>query len=137
MERCQSEESVDRIRRKDADRQAIRRVNESTEQSEARRRTISHCNRSAREHQRQADRDEAIHFDEQQLDQHSCGPLHIVCQFCGSKNFLAERPSDGKFTNCCRKGKLKLPKPIDVNDVELTYPAFCRDGCQTHKIQIR
>ncbi|GBM99905.1 hypothetical protein AVEN_169218-1 [Araneus ventricosus] len=40
--------------------------------------------------------------------------MNIICQFCKSKNFAAELPSDGKFTSCCRKGKIKLEKPSDA-----------------------
>ncbi|GBO34875.1 hypothetical protein AVEN_23956-1 [Araneus ventricosus] len=40
--------------------------------------------------------------------------MNIICQFRKSKNFAAERSSDGKFTSCCRKGKIKLEKPSDA-----------------------
>jgi hypothetical protein len=49
-----------------------------------------------------------------------------ICQLCRSRNFKAERPSDKKFTSCCRKGKVKLPKPKGENGVELAYPEFLR-----------
>ncbi|XP_063794712.1 LOW QUALITY PROTEIN: uncharacterized protein LOC134949961 [Pseudophryne corroboree] len=47
-----------------------------------------------------------------------------MCHFCGAHNFLSERPSDGKFTSCCQKGKVKLPKPKNINDVDLQYSHF-------------
>ncbi|XP_065322694.1 uncharacterized protein LOC135929885 [Gordionus sp. m RMFG-2023] len=42
------------------------------------------------------------------VEQHTCGLMNIFCQFCQSLNFLAERPSDGRFTHCCHKGKVKI-----------------------------
>ncbi|GBN20107.1 hypothetical protein AVEN_30969-1 [Araneus ventricosus] len=53
--------------------------------------------------------------------------MNIICQFCKSKNFAAERPSDGKFISCCRKGKIKLEKPSDALDNDLLYPNFLLD----------
>src|SRR5258705_13432815 len=53
--------------------------------------------------------------------------MNIICQFCCSRNFVAERRSYGKFTSCCRKGKLKLPRPMDVNGVEQAYADFLRN----------
>ncbi|GBM31752.1 hypothetical protein AVEN_56870-1 [Araneus ventricosus] len=50
--------------------------------------------------------------------------MNIICQFCKSKNFAAERPSDGKFTSCCRKGKIKLEKPSDALGKDLLYLNF-------------
>lgn len=56
-----------------------------------------------------------------------CGEMNVICSFCRSKNFLGERPSDGFFSYCCQKGKVKLPKPRDENGCELEYPDFLRD----------
>jgi hypothetical protein len=53
--------------------------------------------------------------------------MDVVCQFCGSKNFAAERPSDGKFNSCCRKGKVKLENPVDLDGNVLEYPQFLRE----------
>ncbi|GBM49419.1 hypothetical protein AVEN_149694-1 [Araneus ventricosus] len=53
--------------------------------------------------------------------------MNIICQFCKSKNFVAEPPSDGKFTSCCRKGKIKLEKPSDAQGNDLLYPNFLLD----------
>lgn len=72
-------------------------------------------------------RDEAIHFIEDRVDNHDCGILNIICQFCGSINFSDERPSDGKFTSCCRKVKFKILKAKDVNGSEQEYPEFLRE----------
>lgn len=49
-----------------------------------------------------------------------------MCQFCGSRNFASERPIDGKFTSCCRKGRVKLPKLMSESGIELIYPDFLR-----------
>jgi hypothetical protein len=35
-----------------------------------------------------------------------------VCSECQSINFKNEKPSDGKFTLCCHKGKVKL-EPLE------------------------
>lgn len=66
-------------------------------------------------------------LNENEVTPHSCGPLNIICKFCRSKNFIGERPSDGLFTTCCRKGKVMLPKVFDTNGNELTYPQFLED----------
>ncbi|XP_037049075.1 uncharacterized protein LOC119083457, partial [Bradysia coprophila] len=63
--------------------------------------------------------------DENAVAEHYCGPMNVKCQFCGSHNFLAMRPPDGKFTRCCQKGKLIIPKPV-INGVEHGYPQFLR-----------
>ncbi|CAI9740520.1 Hypothetical predicted protein [Octopus vulgaris] len=35
--------------------------------------------------------------------------MDSVCQFCSGKHFSAEKPSDGRFNNCCHKGKILRP----------------------------
>ena len=45
------------------------------------------------------------------VPEHYCGDLNVLCEFCQSKNFTKERPSDGKFTICCQKGRVNL-EPI-------------------------
>ena len=42
--------------------------------------------------------EKAIRFNEDQVIQHNCDLLNVMCLFCGSRNLAAERPSDGKFT---------------------------------------
>ena len=71
-------------------------------------------------------RDEVDSFDEQLFEEHDCGHFDVICQFCRSKNFLDERPKDGKFNSCCRKGKIMLQKVKDVHGVEQNYPEFLR-----------
>ncbi|GBN97002.1 hypothetical protein AVEN_228879-1 [Araneus ventricosus] len=85
------------------------------------------AHRLVRDHQSRRIRDEAIHFIEAQVETHNCGPMNIICQFCKSKNFAAERPSDGKFISCYRKGKIKLEKPSDAQGNDLCYPNFLLD----------
>jgi hypothetical protein len=58
---------------------------------------------------------------------HNCGSLNVICKFCGAKHFVGEKPPDGKFTSCCRKGKVALSKPLDIYGNELIYPSFLRD----------
>jgi hypothetical protein len=36
------------------------------------------------------------------------GDMNIVCPECEAKHFAKELPSDGKFSSCCHKGKVKL-----------------------------
>src|SRR5258705_316795 len=43
------------------------------------------------------------------LNEHSCGPMNIICVTCNSTNFKEERPADKKFASCCHKGKVLLP----------------------------
>lgn len=76
--------------------------------------------------QSQAIRAEAIAYDDN-VAAHSCGALNVLCEFCLSKNFIDERPPDKKFNLCCRKGKIKLPRSVDIHGNELIYPDFLRD----------
>ncbi|XP_065316121.1 uncharacterized protein LOC135924917 [Gordionus sp. m RMFG-2023] len=43
------------------------------------------------------------------VQEHYCGLLNTKCDYCDSLNFLLEKPTDGKFKNCCHKGKVKIP----------------------------
>jgi hypothetical protein len=107
--------------------QAIRREMETADQTQRRLASNSQRRHATQESRSQGIRNGAINFEETEVDAHSCGVLDVVCQFCGSKNFAAERPSDGKFTSCCRKGKLKLESPVDVHGNVLQYPQFLRE----------
>lgn len=49
------------------------------------------------------------HSERVTVDQHTCGPLDVECEFCHSLNFIAEKPQDRVFTKCCQKGKVILP----------------------------
>lgn len=53
--------------------------------------------------------------------EHSCGGMTVRCEFCLSPNFSDEKPSDGKFTQCCSKGKV-CPNDIHFPD----YPAYLK-----------
>ncbi|GBM12986.1 hypothetical protein AVEN_101859-1 [Araneus ventricosus] len=53
--------------------------------------------------------------------------MNVICEFCKFSNFLGERPSGDKFTLCCRKGKVKLQKPVDAEGNILKYPYFLKD----------
>lgn len=113
----QSQESLDRIRARTSANQRLRIQQELPEETRARQRrnVESHRNRLILERQRQ---------ESAEIDEHYCGQMNIICQFCSSKNFSAERPSDGKFKSCCRKGRVKLEKPIDAEGNLLSYPNF-------------
>ena len=50
-------------------------------------------------------------FSEHLVPLHNCGPMNVICEECGARHFKGERPSDKKFTQCCRKGKVILPPP--------------------------
>jgi hypothetical protein len=47
-------------------------------------------------------------FNESEVEEHYCGQMNTICSHCCSKNFLKEKPSDGNFTYCCHKGKVRL-----------------------------
>jgi hypothetical protein len=47
--------------------------------------------------------------DETHVPEDYRGRMTDICEFCGSINFKHERPSDGKYTYCCQKGKVHLP----------------------------
>ncbi|GBN67889.1 hypothetical protein AVEN_189606-1 [Araneus ventricosus] len=98
---------LDRIRAVDAAAYRRRIEAETPAQSQACRERYAEAHHLVRNRQR-------IHFIEAQVEMHNCGPMNIICQFRKSKNFAAEGPSDGKFTSCCRKGKIKLEKPSDA-----------------------
>ncbi|GBN60771.1 hypothetical protein AVEN_60070-1 [Araneus ventricosus] len=54
--------------------------------------------------------------------------MNIIFHFRKSKNFAAERPSDGKFISCCRKGENQiLEKPSDALSNDILYPNFLLD----------
>ncbi|GBM51078.1 hypothetical protein AVEN_254624-1 [Araneus ventricosus] len=108
----QSQESLDKIRAVDAAAYRRHIEAETPTLSQARRERDAEAHHLVQDSQRIHDK--AINFVEAQVEMHNCGPMSIICQFCKSKNFAAERPSDGKFTCCCRKGKIKLEKPSDV-----------------------
>ncbi|KAH9499501.1 hypothetical protein Btru_078004 [Bulinus truncatus] len=42
------------------------------------------------------------------VQQHFCGNLQLLCTFCGAKHFPGEHPSDKLFTTCCQKGTVTL-----------------------------
>ncbi|GBN23040.1 hypothetical protein AVEN_125436-1 [Araneus ventricosus] len=123
----QSQESLDRIRAVDVAAYRRRIEAETPAQSQARRERNAEAHHIVRDRQCQRIRDKAIPFIEAQLETDNCGPVNIICQFCKSKNFAAERPSDGKFTSCCRKGKIKLEKPSDALSNDFLYPNFLLD----------
>ncbi|GBM15368.1 hypothetical protein AVEN_199630-1 [Araneus ventricosus] len=123
----QSQESLDRIRAVDAAAYRRRIEAEIPAQSQARPERYAEAHRLVRDRQSQRIRDEAIHFIEAQVETHNCGPMKIICQFRKSKNFAAERPSDGRFTSCCGKGKIKLEKPSDALSDDFLYPNFLLD----------
>lgn len=55
-----------------------------------------------------------VTIDENLVPEFDCGKLTEICQFCQSRNFLKEKPADGKFNICCNKGKVVL-EPVRVN----------------------
>ena len=58
---------------------------------------------------------------------HYCGQMNIICQFCHFRNFLADQPSNGKYNTCNQKGRVKFPKPFDVDGNNLYYPKFLKE----------
>src|SRR5579863_300527 len=51
-----------------------------------------------------------VTVDESTIPEFDCGNLTEICQFCNSRNFSKERPSDKMFTVCCNKGRVILPQ---------------------------
>jgi hypothetical protein len=53
------------------------------------------------------------------IEQHYIGLMNEICHECQSMNFKDEKPSDGKFSSCCHKGKVML-------DPLMTYPSILK-----------
>lgn len=107
--------------------QMLNRLNETREERQIRL-AESHANQQqANELRSQAFQNSAAQFNENEIAPHFCGLMNVLCQFCSSKNFLSEKPSDGKFSYCCQKGKVKMPKPLDIQGNVLNYPEFLKD----------
>ena len=49
-----------------------------------------------------------------EVQMHYCGQMNIISQFCSSRIFLTEQPSDGKFNTLCCKRSVQLLKPFDA-----------------------
>ncbi|XP_065317560.1 uncharacterized protein LOC135925912 [Gordionus sp. m RMFG-2023] len=66
---------------------------------------------STSNHLEDTENQEQINISAQQslVQEHYCGLLNTKCDYCDSLNFLLEKPTDGKFKNCCHKGKVKIP----------------------------
>lgn len=64
-----------------------------------------------------ADPNEPIYFNEGDdvFVQHYLGCMDQECEYCTSQFYESERPDDGKFTNCCQKGKLQLDQPMEYD----------------------
>lgn len=119
-------------READAVAHRISREMELPEESQQRRDVDAEAHRlsyeESRELKSQRVRNEAVTatFNENAIELDYCGKMDSICVYCSSRNFPAEKPSDGKFTSCCRKGKVKLPKIMDVSGREQAYPEFLR-----------
>ena len=48
---------------------------------------------------------------EEHVTLHDCGEMNVICGECGAKHFKEEKPQDKKFTQCCKKGRVILPRP--------------------------
>jgi hypothetical protein len=55
------------------------------------------------------------------VTEHYCGAMNVAYQFCGSVNFIAKKPSDGKFNNCCHNGKLNLIRPVYPQELQKLF----------------
>ncbi|UYV67510.1 hypothetical protein LAZ67_5001019 [Cordylochernes scorpioides] len=110
----------------DAESHRRQRENESELETAARRendRQIHirrHQNQSInlRRHRQQSA--DLVTEDENSVVEHTCGLMSVICLYCESHNLLAERPLDGKFTQCCQKGKVVLPQhkyPVLLEDL--------------------
>ncbi|CAF1499186.1 unnamed protein product, partial [Didymodactylos carnosus] len=76
----------------DAKSHQQRRQMETPEQSQTRRAAAAEGQRLVQERRSHQSREEAIHFKENRVVAHNCGPMNEICQLCRSRNFKAERP---------------------------------------------
>ena len=54
-------------------------------------------------------------FKDNEVQIHYCGAMDVACEHCNALHFEGERTSaDGKFSSCCRKGKVILPPKKEV-----------------------
>lgn len=45
---------------------------------------------------------------EESVVTHHCGKMNLICQYCGARYIIAEKPENRKFSLCCYKKKLIL-----------------------------
>ncbi len=85
-----------------ANRQRTQREQESDQQRTKRIQTnrIRVFIRNSRTHR--------IAVNETDVEEYYIGPMNDICSNCNSKNFAKEKPSDGKYTQCCHKGRVSL-----------------------------
>lgn len=110
----------------DAQVHALRRNFETEEQTQTRRLRQAAYRNATLDQRRESVLGQVNSLNEHEVNQHDCGPMNSICQFCGSKNFAKERPADKKFNSCCHKGKVKLPKTVGIHGNILQYPAFLK-----------
>ena len=117
-------------RKTEADEARIERLSRDARSTVAARETENNLDRSRRLtndahyhtiiRQHMQYRVDNITFLESNVSPHTCGLMAHRCQFCNSLNFIDERPSDGKYNNCCHKGKIVLLS-------QPTYPTLSKD----------
>jgi hypothetical protein len=110
----ETEEEILRRRQSDSDRKFQLRQKESDKERRE---------RLDRAKQRKNIRSKSTHnigLKESDVEQHYIGPMVEICTECQSINFKDEKPSDGKFSSCCHKGKVEL-EPLEP------YPEFLKE----------
>ena len=70
------------------------------------------------------------------VQQHFCGNLQLLCTFCGAKHFPGEHPADKLFTTCCQKGKVTLD-PIRISPLLRTLMTGEHEHSQNFMDNIR
>jgi Helitron helicase-like domain at N-terminus len=117
--RLQNRDRQERWRRRQSGQRFLLSQQEREEREERVRQQNLDRQREHRERARQQRREQ---LDTDELPaRHDCGLMNTICNKCQSKNFAKEKPRDGKFNSCCRKGK------IAISQTEPAYPSILRD----------
>jgi hypothetical protein len=101
----QTEEESSQKRKENAERMAIHRQNEPEQEREHRRKLDSERKAESR------GRPKLTHnlgLKITDIEEYYIGPMDEICSDCQSINFKNEKPSDGKFSSYCHKGKVVL-----------------------------
>jgi hypothetical protein len=121
----ETEEETFEKKLKDAERHAVKREQQTNEDGFPRRQLDSDRKSKSRETEtvsekrerldqiirRKGQRSKSTHNiarKESNVDQQYIGPMNEICSECDSVNFKDEKPSNGKFSLCYHKGKVKL-----------------------------
>jgi hypothetical protein len=110
------DETQERRARNAESQRRCRQTQDGQQRRERNRVDAEHSRARKRKRDLTATKNSACHLviDESHTPEDYRGLMNDICTFCGSKNFKQERPSDGKYTYCCQKGKVHLPPIHDT-----------------------